>query len=228
MSKKTIVTPGDRFNRCVIICEIAPRISPDGQIRRTVLCECDCGNTVNAILSELKSGHTKSCGCYKRYVTKMRSLKHGQSKKTPEYNTWLNIKKRCYNVNSPDFPDYGARGITVCDSWRNSFENFFEDMGKRPTKTHSIERKNNNLCYSPENCIWATSIQQANNKRNNRIVTYNGQSGSVKYWSAITGINKQTLATRTLRGWCETCAITIQTRSGRCSHRINQPYLQEP
>jgi len=85
--------------------------------------------------------------------------------KTPEYKTWINIKTRCYNKNTLYYFNYGGRGISVCDRWKNSFLLFFSDMGKRPTSKHSIERKNNNGNYEPSNCFWATKVEQSHNNR---------------------------------------------------------------
>jgi hypothetical protein len=87
---------------------------------------------------------------------------------TPEYKTWGNIRQRCYNPKHISYKYYGAMGVTVCDRWEKSFENFFADMGKRPSRDHSIDRKNPNGNYQPDNCRWATEKEQQNNRRNSK------------------------------------------------------------
>lgn len=99
---------------------------------------------------------------------------HGMSG-TPEYRAWLNLKQRCFNPNNPEYIYYGARGITVCDRWKDSFENFYADMGPRPSENHSIERQQVNGNYEPNNCIWALPIVQASNRRTNVYHEIDGQ-----------------------------------------------------
>jgi hypothetical protein len=128
-------------------------------------CVCDCGTKRDVLTSNLTRGLTRSCGCHSKEVTSARNMVHGMSKTRPEYNAWLNMNKRCYNQNDPRFKWYGARGISVCDRWRNNFVAFFEDMGPRPSPKHSIDRENNDGNYEPGNCRWATAKQQQNNRR---------------------------------------------------------------
>jgi len=129
-------------------------------------CICDCGGTSVSNTSDLKSGHSSSCGC----VRKERHLKaittHGMTHSS-EFYTWNHMKNRCTNPNSDDYKYYGERGISVCVRWLNSFENFFSDMGYKPTPQHTIERKNNDGNYEPSNCVWATMAEQNKNRRMN-------------------------------------------------------------
>jgi len=118
---------------------------------------CSCGNISCVMGQSLIKGDTKSCGCL--------SKKHGKSL-SPEYQTWLSIKRRCYAKNHCNYEYYGGRGITVCKRWKNNFINFFNDMGEKPDKLATIERINNNKDYSPENCYWCCdkSIQSYNQR----------------------------------------------------------------
>lgn len=128
-------------------------------------CLCECGNYVNVTIGHLKSGHTKSCGCY---ATEQRSIvhtKHGL-RKHKNYPLWAKMLQRCYNQNNPKYHRYGGRGITVCDRWRESFKNFYADIGDKP-EGMSIDRRDNDGNYEPSNCRWATPKEQSNNKHNN-------------------------------------------------------------
>ena len=131
-------------------------------------CKCDCGNIKSVRGSRLKSGTTKSCGCYQIETTIQRSKTHGMSK-TKTYKSWSGAKRRCYNKNTSDYVYYGGRGITVCSRWLNSFENFLEDMGKTPDKK-TLDRIDSNKNYCKKNCRWATVKQQNRNKNNNHLV----------------------------------------------------------
>lgn len=129
-------------------------------------CLCDCGNHCFVPTHTLNSNRQKSCGCLKNELAKQRATKHGGFG-TPEYACWNSILSRTYWKSANSFQRYGARGIQVCDRWLK-FENFLEDMGKRPSKNHSIDRIDNDGNYEPANCRWATAKQQANNRSTNK------------------------------------------------------------
>lgn len=131
---------------------------------------CDCGTEKVIRGTGLRGKRpTKSCGCLDSETTIARNLRHGEANKTPEYQAWLDMKKRCFNEDNKNYKDYGARGITVCDRWRDDFEAFLADVGRRPSDQHSIDRyPNNDGNYEPKNCRWATRSEQMNNTRASR------------------------------------------------------------
>lgn len=174
-------------------------------------CECDCGKKKEIVAASLVSGHTKSCG-------KCKQPNEIESKKTYDrlYGIWYGIKWRCLNRNSVDYYLYGGRGITVCDEWtgEDGFKNFYKwslDNGYYDELT--IDRIDVNGNYEPSNCRWATYKEQANNKRNNRLLTCRGVTHTLSEWSSITGIKPRTIESRIyLYGWSEEKAITTPVR----------------
>jgi hypothetical protein len=197
-SKKcyTVSMTQQRYGRLVILSEMERRFCTLKSGRsigaRQMLCLCECGREHAVVLSNLKSGATKSCGCLKRDVDGLANLTHGKSK-TPTYAIWCAMRTRCYNPNSQDFADYGARGIGVCDRWRQSFVNFLQDMGERPAVNMTLDRKDPNLGYSPENCRWTDWVTQASNKRNIKPITHDGLTMTVNAWARHLGIPRQSL-----------------------------------
>lgn len=151
--------------------------------RKTIWeCQCSCGNLTKVSGSNLPNGHTTSCGCVLEATRGKSNITHGGTigntrgvKRPTEYHIWASMRKRCLNPKCKAYPDYGGRGITICDRW-SKFENFLEDMGKRPSKFVSLDRVDTNKGYSPDNCAWRSAEQQMNNKRNNMVVEYKGKT----------------------------------------------------
>lgn len=162
-------------------------------------CECDCGTVKDVVQPNLIRGKTRSCGCVRAEMRINRNKTHGLSG-TPEYNIWFGMKQRCGNPNDGKYPDYGGRGIFVCERWISSFETFYKDMGPRPSPKHSINRIDNDGPYVPDNCEWALPKTQANNSRRNHIITRAGESRNLQEWADDLGLNRNMIAGRLRRG----------------------------
>lgn len=163
------------------------------------LCECECGNTSIVRRGHLLSGGTVSCGCKVIDFNKKNHTTHGMTNESI-YKSWYSMKHRCNNPNAANYAGYGGRGITVCDEW-DDFDNFYEwSMSHGYAPGLSIDRINNNGNYSPENCRWTTSSEQANNKRDTIFVTYNGQTHSIAEWARLFNVVYSTLSRRINRG----------------------------
>lgn len=130
----------------------------------------------------------------------------------PEYYVWAAIVQRCYNPNNPRFADYGGRGVTMCQEWRDSYEAFLRDMGRRPTPKHTIERRHNDVGYTPENTIWATMHAQSRNKRSNHRLTFQGKTQCIRDWSLETGLRYGTILNRIRDGWTVEETLTAPSR----------------
>lgn len=163
----------------------------------SVLCACGCGQpTPIATYTRRCRGLVKGqANKYLRFHANRRNTGRGQrDKKSVEYMTWLNIRRRCYSPTATGYQYYGGRGIKVCDRWLNSFENFLADMGPRPSPKHSVERLNNDGDYSPDNCTWATKMEQAKNKRPRVDTKLNSEAVKVIRFLRRKGINGRLLA----------------------------------
>lgn len=160
------------------------------------LCVCDCGAECVVAKSNLHSGAQESCGCLRLERLRAAITTHGESRKTsPEYRAWLAMRTRCNNKTRKQFYDYGGRGIAMHQRW-DSFVLFLEDIGRRPSVHHSLDRINNHKGYEPGNVRWATRVQQNNNKRNNRIVLVDGELVSLTSAARKYGLPPKTVFAR--------------------------------
>lgn len=192
--------PGQRFARLSVIQFISRE--------RKYSCQCDCGKLTKVFTGHLTDGTTKSCGCLRKEFYKGKVWKS----RTPEYLVWRSMLQRCGNPNHRAFQRYGGRGISVCERWRK-FDNFISDMGHRPSPLHMLERTKNDEGYFPENCYWATAIEQNRNKSDNRFLTHNGVTRTMSQWAEIIGMSPSGFRNRIERGWSVSDAITKHPRS---------------
>lgn len=220
---------GQRYGRLIVTSLVPseewPTVKGRGDKRipqPLIYAICVCGATWRGRLYAIKSGSTKSCGCLKHerapgFVSP--TLTHGMTG-TPEHNIWKGIVKRCHNPNDHSYNYYGGRGIHVCPRWRASFENFYLDIGPRPSPEFSIERKDNDKGYSPENCVWATQSQQASNKRNSRYVDFGGERITVTNLARKVGVPYSALSQRIRSGWAVEDAVSIPVRQRSNKNKV--------
>ncbi|HEN2245526.1 TPA: hypothetical protein ACUJK1_001013 [Streptococcus agalactiae] len=164
---------------------VIERLPQDPYTKAKYKCQCDCGKLTIVNSSNLATGHSTSCGCI---VTK-----HGFARKERLYNIWVGMRQRCRDKNSNDYIKYDGRGITICDEWEEYIQ--FKQ-------------------WASSNCRWANSTEQANNQRNNHLITFKGKTQTIKQWSSELDISNITLLTRLNRGWSITKALTTPTQKG--------------
>lgn len=197
---------GQTFNRILIIDRAPDKFVPSFKYPLTSWrCLCHCGKEFTNVGSRIKRGLVKSCGC--GWLASVRT--HGESHnfRSPEFVAWTGMKQRCLNSKTRHYNIYGGRGIKVCERWMK-FENLLEDMGRKPTPKHSIERKDRNGNYDPINCKWGTVEEQQNNKINNVLIRFNGETLSLAQWARKIGVSPCTIAYRINAGWTIEKAVT--------------------
>ena len=219
MSFKTM-PPGTRFGKLIVIGDAPSYIKPDGRHEAMSRCLCDCGTIIPIRAWVLRNGHTKSCGCLKSEIRIRLNFKHGHAvKKSKTYFIWSQMKNRCRNPNQNSFPNYGGRGIKVCERWQ-VFENFLTDMGEKP-QGKSIDRIDNGKDYSPENCKWSTRKEQNRNSRHNRIATVRGVTGCISELCEIFHLRYKTISNRLAKGWRVDRAFTEPVHNHKVNHSVS-------
>jgi len=189
---------GQKFNRLTVLSRA------DNKGKKVYWnCECECGNICTIRGFNLTSNKTKSCGCYNTDKIKERMTTCSGMTNTPEWTAYHGMKDRCYNKNRKGYHRYGGRGITVCNRWLDSFNNFYEDMGNRPSDNHSLDRINNDKGYCKDNCRWADIDTQNNNLSTNVLFEINGEvltitEGWKKY---VPHLKRQQVCDRYYRGF---------------------------
>lgn len=172
-------------------------------------CLCDCGNITTVVSTNLTLGKIKSCGCIRREQITERNITHNLTK-SKIYKVWKGIKQRCSNPKHPSYKNYGARGIRVCEEWKENFDGFYqwsiangyiENKGNQKTNLLTIDRIDNDKNYSPDNCRWVDRATQARNKRGNKIIVYKGEKHCLIEWCEILNLSYRRTLGRLDKGW---------------------------
>lgn len=202
---------GQRFGRWTVSegIEVRKLKRPDGRTRTSVYvkCFCDCGQEKMVSAENLKNAATKSCGCLRdenssnMCKAKMRHGESDGSSCTTEYRSWTGMKARCLNSCDKDYHRYGGRGVLVDARWIDSYETFLADMGRKPGPKYSIDRIDFNGPYSAENCRWADSKQQNNNRRSTILLDFSGDKRTIAELSVVAGIGHDAMYQRIKAGW---------------------------
>lgn len=198
MNTQKLELAGQKFNKLTVL----HRVPNQGRFTRW-LCQCECGNTKEVNTNHLRFDHVKSCGCIPRQNSERVVGEGGKMVRPDGYWSWKSIQSRCYCESDPNYKNYGARGIKMCDRWRGpgGLANFLADMGPKPTPDHSVGRQKNDVGYCPENCRWETDLEQAANTRQMRMLTCNGKTQHIAAWARELGLNVGGIHLRLRRGW---------------------------
>lgn len=206
---KLVDLTGMQFDALTVLQRAPNHITPSGQQCTMWLCRCQCGKEIIVSSNNLRRGHTKSCGClFPQHNLKHSDCVNGNISRL--YCIWAGMKARCYSKQNPRYKYYGARGITVCDEWKDNFASFKEwSIRNGYDDTLTIDRIDNNGIYAPDNCRWTTQKVQSNNSRMNVIITYKSESHTISEWADLVGIPYKSLWYRINSGWDIEDALTI-------------------
>ena len=207
---------GKRFGRLIVVSYAGQDLKGHSSLWD---CRCDCGKTKIVRRKSLKNGETTSCGCYSSECTSARFKKHG-FKNHRLYIIWKSMRQRCNCITNQRYHDYGGRGITICQEWDEFTEFYSWAMANGYNSTLTIERKEVNGNYCPENCTWILPELQSSNRRNNHRLTFDGQTKTISEWSRDMGGDFNLVYRRIKRGWPIEEALTIKNR-GRDRHGIH-------
>ena len=226
----TRVKVGDKFNHLEVI-SLSEERRQSGTKRHLAYCKCDCGRFTTVEKYNLVTGNTRRCNNCSRANKSLLKRTHGNSdcfkRRNPLgykcYVAHQRIKDRCNDPKNKRYKDYGARGVSVCQRWMDSYESFRADMGLPPSKSHQIDRIDNDGDYSPDNCRWVTHQENSNNKRNNHFVTANGKTQTLAQWERETGIKQELIRHRIEGGWSDEQAVNTPLNSTRRKHHYITP-----
>jgi hypothetical protein len=197
---------GNRYGRMVVMGYVG---------KFSWFCKCDCGNMFTATSGHIRDGNTLSCGCLHKDMMKRNFTTHGESQTTPEYKAYCLAKSRCENSTDPAFAHYGGRGIKFCFT---SYEDFLREVGRKPSKKHSLDRIDVNGNYEAGNIRWATWTEQARNRRNGRLLTIDGVTKCQAEWAIEFNTTDKLIDQRRRRGWCDCCAVMLH-KNEVCLHK---------
>ena len=221
---KVVNLAGRVFERLTVISRA---VEKDKHGRRGWLCICTCGGYKSPTTRELMIGAVRSCGCLRNEACSARLEKYRTTGRSPntkhndcsssEYRSWVEMKRRCYDTKRKDFKNYGERGVAVCNRWldkKDGYTNFLCDMGRKPDKSYTIGRTDNNGNYCPENCEWQSTKLQNRNRRNTILLTCSGKTMSLPDWAEELGVSRRRLYQRYVAGWDTEQILTKQYGRG--------------
>lgn len=209
MPNRLAVKIGDRFGRLVVLGRDTARDSATKDRKPIYLCRCDCGNTASVRSAHLRTGGTSSCGCGRKEWAGDRVRSHGKTG-SKVYHAWRSMLDRCTNPNVDAYRSYGAKGVTVCEAWLGSFEEFYAYVGDPPTAEHSIDRVRADGNYEPGNVRWSTAKEQQRNKRNTTWVHFQGRQVALQELAEVYGVPAPTLRYRLKAAWPVWQALGLQ------------------